>query len=71
MEEKDVILNKFSLINISKDSVSDIPKEAIVGLKENKYSTEILVRKEMVNKGFKSEHFSLEDVILFMAKEVN
>lgn len=69
MEEKDRVLNDYSLINISKDSVLDIPDEAIVGVRENKYSTELLVKKELVNKSFKSEHFTLEDIILFMAKE--
>ena len=69
MEEKDTIVNEYSLINVSKDSVSDIPKDAIIGVRENKYSTELLVKKNMVNESYKSEHFTLEDIILFMAKE--
>lgn len=68
-EEKDRLLTDYALLNLSHENFQAIPPQAIVGKRENVYGIQALVRRRDVNPAFVPEHTTLEDIILFFAKE--
>ncbi len=68
-EEKDEILNKYGIIKTTKEKIEEIPKDAILYIKEENYSYSVLVKKEEVSKIFKFENSTLEDIIILLSKE--
>ncbi|WP_290772233.1 ABC transporter ATP-binding protein [Anaerofustis sp.] len=69
VEEKDILLEEYRMLRCSKESFEDIDKDAVVGLRESDYGVEALVVKNKVNSAFNLEKPSIEDIIVFMAKE--
>lgn len=70
-EEKDILLNKYALVKLSKEDFEALPANAIVRKKNTSYGYEVLIIKDQVNQAFTSEKTTLEDIILFMTKEEN
>ena len=68
-DEKDLLLEKYAIIKISQNDFSAIPTEAIIRKQKTNYGYELLVNKHQINESFTVELTSLEDIILFMAKE--
>lgn len=68
-EEKDVILNKYAILKLSAADFESVPTEAIISKKKNSFGYEALVKKDEINSALKTEITTLEDIILFMAKE--
>ncbi|MEG2291691.1 MAG: ABC transporter ATP-binding protein [Clostridium sp.] len=68
-EEKDVLLNKYALVNLSKEDFESLPTNAIVSKKNTSYGYQTLIMKDKINQAFTSEKTTLEDIILFMTKE--
>ncbi len=68
-EEKDLLLDKYALLKLKKEEIEEIPENAIVSKKEGVYGYEVLVAKELVGDFVKAEHITLEDIILFLAKD--
>lgn len=68
-DEKDAVLNKYGVLKLSKEEFEAVPAEAIHGKKETDYGIEVLVEKALVSSAFEFEHTTLEDIILFLAKE--
>lgn len=68
-EEKDVLLNKYSLIKLSWDDIECLPSNAIVRKEKTSYGYEALVIKDKINPSLILEKTTLEDIILFMTKE--
>lgn len=68
-EEKDRLQEIYGMIHTGKKEAEDIPKEAVVGMRDNGYSKEILVKRELVPGGFDIERAGIEDIILYLAKE--
>ena len=69
-EEKDRLLDEYAILKLTRDALKDIPPEAIRGKKETGFGTEVLVLKSLVSDAFRTEHTTLEDIILFLAKGV-
>lgn len=69
MDEKDKVLENYAVLKISEEEFENIPKSAVHGLKKTGYGVECLVEREKVGDGFRFEHTSLEDIIIFLAKE--
>lgn len=67
-EEKDRLLEEYAMLKLTEEQFKDIPKEAVIGAKQNSFGVEALVKKSAVADVFKPEHTSLEDIILFLAK---
>lgn len=67
-EEKDRILEKFSVIKCSKEDFEAIPASAIVGKKETPFGYEALVENTKVNDSMPKERTTLEDIILYHAR---
>ena len=70
-EEKDRLLEDYALLRLTRADAEAVPTEAIVSRRESPYDVEMLVRRALVTDALPSEHTTLEDVILFFAKEVD
>lgn len=68
-EEKDRLLEEYAVVKMSPAELEDIPESAIIGKKVSKYSAEALVRRGEISSVFHTEHCTLEDIILFLARE--
>lgn len=70
VEEKDILLENYRILKCSNAEFDDVDRDAIKGLRRTDYGVEALVIKDMVNPAFKLEKPNIEDIIVFMAKEV-
>ncbi len=68
-EQKDTLLEKYSLLKLSQQEFLSVPSSAIVAKIEKAYGYDLLVYKDLVSSAFRSELFSLEDLILLLSKE--
>lgn len=68
-EEKDRLLETYGILHVTEAELKDIPKEAVVGKKEGKYATELLVKRAGVCGAFEIEHAGIEEIVLFLAKK--
>lgn len=67
-EEKDRLLDEYALVRLSQENFEALPEEAVLSKKVSSYGVEALVLKHQIADVFVTEHTSLEDIILFMAK---
>jgi len=70
-EEKDKLIEEYAIVKMSNSDFEVIPSEAIKGTKKSKFGVEALVLKSNVSSAIATEHTTLEDIILFLAKEGN
>ena len=68
-EEKDVLLDSYAIVKLPGDKIQDLPEDAIVRKKKTGYGYDALILKNQVNSTFAQERTTLEDIILFLAKE--
>lgn len=68
-EEKDMLMEKYGILHVSGKTVADVPKEAILGRRDGKYATELLVERQKLSGAFETERAGIEDIILFLSKE--
>jgi len=67
-EEKDRLLEEYSIVRLTKTEFEAIPKEAVKGKKETEYGIEALIKSSPALKHLKTEKTSIEDIILFLVK---
>lgn len=65
VENKDELYEKYAILHCKNDELSTIDKSAIIGYKQNKFSTEVLVYKDKADKNFMMDKASIEDVMLY------
>ena len=70
-EEKDALLEEYALVNLTQEDFEAIPPEAVKGVKRGEYGVRALVLKEAISPVIATEHTTLEDIILFLAKGDN
>lgn len=68
-EEKDVLLERYAVVKLSREDFAALPEHAVVRRKQTGYGCEALVLRDQINPAFTRELTTLEDIILFMAKE--
>ena len=68
-EEKDVLLDTYGVLKIAKNDIENILNNAIIAKKVTSYGYDILVKKNEISKNLVCEITTLEDIILFLAKE--
>lgn len=68
-DEKDKILSEYAVTKLSEAELLDIAPEALHGVKHTPYGAEALVEKRLVPETLRYEHTSLEDIIIFLARE--
>ncbi len=67
-EEKDRLLEEYAVVKLSQADFEAIPEDAVKSVKTSDYGVEALVLKTRISPAFTTEHTSLEDIILFLAK---
>lgn len=68
-EEKDMLLDRYAIIKLSSDAIQEIPEDAVIRRRKTSYGYDVLVIKDQVSHVFQQERITLEDIILFLAKE--
>lgn len=68
-EEKDRLIEEYGILHATDKTILDVPREAVIGKKNGKYATELLVRRSQLSGAFDVERASIEDIILFLAKK--
>ncbi len=68
-EEKDALLHKYALIKLSQEDYDLLPSDAIVQAIATTYGYQALIIKEKISPILTPENTTLEDIILFLAKE--
>ena len=67
-EEKDRLLEEYALIRLPEERLRELPEESIISRRASSYGTEALVLRGGIPAAIPTEHTSLEDIILFLAK---
>ena len=67
-EEKDRLLEEYVLIRLPEERLRELPEESIISHRASGYGTEALVLRGGIPAAIPTEHTSLEDIILFLAK---
>ena len=67
-EEKDRLLEEYALIRLPEERLRELPEESIISRRASGYGTEALVLRGGIPAAIPTEHTSLEDIILFLAK---
>ena len=67
-EEKDRLLEEYALVRLPEERLRELPEESIISRRASSYGTEALVLRGGIPAAIPTEHTSLEDIILFLAK---
>lgn len=67
-EEKDRLLEEYALVRLPEERLRELPEESVISRRASGYATEALVLRGGIPAAIPTEHTSLEDIILFMAK---
>lgn len=68
-EEKDRMLEEYAMVKMTAEDFQSLPEEAIKRKRTGAFGIEALVKKAEISSAFVTEHTTLEDIILFLAKE--
>ena len=68
-EEKDRLLEEYALVKLPAEQLEALDPEAVAGKRVGPYGAEILAKRDLLPAGFIAERTTLEDIILFLAKE--
>ncbi len=69
-EEKDVLLEKYAIVHCTKEQLCTFPSSAVKGKKMNAYGVEAIVQKEYIPADMPSSPIDIEQLFIFMVKEV-
>mgnify|MGYP004649519103 FL=1 len=67
-EEKDRLLEEYALVRLPEERLRELSEESIISRRTSGYATEALVLRGGIPAAIPTEHTSLEDIILFLAK---
>ena len=67
-EEKDRLLEEYALVRLPEERLRELPEESVRSRRASGYGTEALVLRGGIPAAIPTEHTSLEDIILFLAK---
>lgn len=67
-EEKDRLLEEYALVRLPEERLRELPEESVISRRASGYGTEALVLRGGIPAAIPTEHTSLEDIILFLAK---
>ena len=63
-EEKDMLYENYALVNMTRAQLAAMPKS-----RENQYGAEALMLRNDVPAGMTTERTTIEDIMLYMARE--
>lgn len=70
VENKDILQEKYAVVHLAKEQYAQLDKAAVVGAKFTDYNVSALVLKDKISSGYATEKPSIEDIMLYCAKEV-
>jgi ABC-2 type transport system ATP-binding protein len=68
--EKDALLEDYGILHATADQLAALDRSGILGRKENAYGAEVLMRRADAPTGLSLSPVSIEDLFVFMVKEV-
>ena len=68
VEEKDVLLETYCMVNCSKDDIKRIDASAIVGERQSPYGVQAVVKREDVPRDMTVENISIEDLFVYLVR---
>lgn len=69
-EEKDELLNEYSLLQCTSEELRAIDQSAVIGRRESRYGCSVIVRRDAVPRGMDPKPISIEELFIFMIKEM-
>ena len=70
-EEKDALKEKYGILRCSREQLSALPPEAVIGRKETAYGVEAIARRDAVPAGLSLSPIDIEELFIFMVKGAN
>lgn len=70
-EEKDALKEKYGILRCSREQLSALPPEAVIGRKETAYGVEAIAARDAVPEGLSLSPIDIEELFIFMVKEAN
>ena len=70
-EEKDRLLEKYGIIQCTKEQLQELDQSAVIGVKYSSYNVEAVVLRDQIPEGFKVHPISIEDLFIFMINGVH
>ena len=67
-EEKDMLLEKYACIHVTKEKLTELDSSSIVGVKENPYGVEAVVIKKDMPQDLEFTPIDIETLFIFMVK---
>lgn len=68
-EEKDRLLERYGVLKCNKTDYEAVNPKAVKGVRKNNYGIEALVETSMISSAMSVDKASIEDIIVFLAKE--
>ena len=69
MEEKDVLMSEYGLLQCSLTEAEQIDPAAVIGRQDTPYGCRLIVRRDAVPVGTALGSVSIEELFIFMVKE--
>ena len=69
-EEKDVLLEEYAIAHCTEAEIAELDPEAVRGKKVSKYGAQALVRRDAVPNGMNLSPVTIEELFIFMIKDV-
>ena len=70
-EEKDALKEKYGILRCSREELSALPPEAVIGRKETAYGVEAIAARDAVPAGLSLSPIDIEELFIFMVKGAN
>lgn len=70
-EEKDALKEKYGILRCSREQLSALPPEAVIGRKETAYGVEAIAARDAVPSGLSLSPIDIEELFIFMVKGAN
>ena len=71
LEEKDQLLEQYVIVRCAPEELRTVDPECIIGKKENAFGVEAILRREAVTEQMQVSAVSIEELFVFMAREVH
>ena len=70
-EERDALKEKYGILRCSREQLSALPPEAVIGRKETAYGVEAIAARDAVPAGLSLSPIDIEELFIFMVKGAN
>ncbi|MCI6851541.1 MAG: ABC transporter ATP-binding protein [Clostridiales bacterium] len=70
-EEKDALKEKYGILRCSREQLSALPPEAVIGRKETAYGVEAIAARDAVPAGLSLSPIDIEELFIFMVRGAN